>query len=118
VSITEREVQSVPEEVLTEREQRARTLEAGALELEVHGWAQSVPYVAVDGTRCLVGGINAARGAEANDVQGAYHVFFGGPFYERPMTQTLAGWNDKPGRTAEEVIFVLRLRASEIRDGR
>lgn len=91
-----------------ERERRASTLEAAALEIEVRGWTQFT-FCGRNGEVCLTGAIHHASNHESvssdflNSGDGVPH----------PM-----GWNDTPGRTADEVTFLLRWRAEEIRDGR
>lgn len=129
MSITEREnteVVSAPaERVLSDRERRARVLEAAALEIEVRGWATGDGECPT-GEVCLIGGIARAIGEEPNACEfwEDYAAQFGGPVFQPSkwrcdaLDDSLYGWNDMPGRTADEVTFLLRWRAEEIRDGR
>lgn len=116
MSTIERERQA--DEVLTEREQRARVLEAAALEIEVRGHAKHVQMDA-GGRVCLYGALKCARGWDGAGWGGAfspdwYSFFPGGP---RGGFE-VAEWNNAPERTADEVTFLMRWRAEEIRDGR
>jgi hypothetical protein len=107
-----------PVEVLTEREQRARTLEAAALEGDVRGWTHSV-IEADDGQVCLVGAINKAQGYDGADVYGKARKAWGGAT-SMPL---VAGTHDARILGAAlyeseyDPAFVLRWRAEEIRDG-
>ena len=113
-----------PVEVLTEREQRARTLEAAALELEVHGHAHCCKRP--DGSMCMGGAILQAMGYEVAPAptfsravrdlgpEGGWDVLdsiWGNDF------ESVAWWNDTEATPAEAVAR-LRSRAAEIRDGR
>ena len=107
----------LPGEV-SEREQRARTLEAAALEIEVRGWAQGTSR-ADDGSTCLLGSIAMALGYEIGpgglDSQVSRPVVRAwGRF---PEDLTPIQWNDKIARSADEVTMVLRWRADEVRRG-
>jgi hypothetical protein len=119
MSVVERVL--VPE-VVTESERRARILEAAALEIEVRGWAQGW-CCAPEGQVCLGGAILAAEGRElalstitigcaGADAWDAIETAFGkgGP--------DATAFNDHTANTADEVTFLLRWRAQEIRDGR
>lgn len=106
-----------PVEVLTEAEKRARTLEAAALEIDFRGWGRGNMHevmAGADGPVCLLGAVNAAEGREGQD------LFF---FWNAIPTWGASGgdwtyiWNDKDAEDAEEVKFLLRWRAEEIRDG-
>ena len=112
-----------PVEVLTEREQRARTLEAAALEIDMRGWAQTSNVM--DGRVCAVGAICFVKDENYDGgcalVDGKREVpfdlaarIFGGGIdrFHLPL------WNDASDRSAEDVTFLLRWRAEEIRDGR
>lgn len=119
--VVEREVV----EIVTERERRASVLEAAALEIEVRGWATG-DAMARNGSVCLLGGIACALGEDPKDcVQWPdYAAVFGGPIFQVGMftrsslDDSLYGWNDNTSRSADEVTFLLRWRAEEIRDGR
>ena len=109
---------SPPAEVLTEAEKRARTLEAAALEGEVRGWTHSV-FEAEDGRVCLVGAINKAQDYESYDRYNNAAAVWGGHWSDMP---TLAGQHDARVSYPElfdpyDPAFLLRWRASEIRDG-
>lgn len=113
-----------PAEVLTEREQRARTLEAAALEIEMRGWTKARNENAA-GNVCLVGAIAHAMGLTPISLgdmsyHNAYRTWFGGdgsPFPGIGGLLRLPSWNDHVAQSAEEVTFFLRWRAEEIRDG-
>ena len=108
-----------PNQSITEREQRARTLEAAALEIEVHGWATCDRRST--GEMCANGALWTALGWD------------GSLFSLRPPLQLaaqatwgrsydyiqIAGFNDQLSRSAGPVLapFLLRWRAEEIRDG-
>jgi hypothetical protein len=105
------------ERVVTETERRARVLEAAALEIEVRGWTQAV---ACDegGRVCAMGALKTALAidpaayigwAEAEQIVGAFGD---------DACWEMAGWNDEPDRTADEVTLLFRMRAEEIRSGR
>lgn len=119
MSVVEREVREETE-VLTEREQRARTLEAAALEIEVRGHAKyslmwpghDDSYGNVAGSVCLIGGIFCAKGWDGDHSrypQGA--MGFGAAI------GTAVAFNNAPETTPADVTFLLRWRAEEIRDG-
>jgi len=128
-----------------ERERRASILEAAALEIEVNGWCQGRGIDDSDdeedgpndGRRCLLGGIyNALSSGSGNAYADAAAVWYGREATSDDWT-ALWTWNDvgseygpcefdneplrpPPGtdiRTADEVTFILRWRAQEIRDG-
>jgi hypothetical protein len=95
------------------REQRASILEAAALEIEVRGRACGE---AEDehGAVCLVGALALAQGRPSQDWEfcAVEDVFWG----HRRCTDDLWLFNDS--NAANEVTFLLRWRAQEIRDGR
>lgn len=97
-------VEYAPVEVLTEREQRARALEAAALEIEVRGWCRAA-FTDPDGHICMSKAVIIVSGQPSyeiwGDAQGCH-----------PM-----GFNDRRCRDGAEAAFVLRWRAEEIRDG-
>jgi hypothetical protein len=104
MSVIEREQQQVG----PEREERARVLEAAALEIEVRGWCQR-KLVDDAGRVCALWAISkAAPEALVGNVWGN----------DVAVLKLVVAFNDDPGRTAGEVTFVLRWRAAEIRDGR
>ena len=110
-----------PVEVLTEREQRARTLEAAALEIEYRGATHS-SIEDKHGRVCLVGAILAAQGMDMNydPYQRAGQVWEPGQFAACMMAST-AGTHDAALTSPYydyDPAFVLRWRAEEIRDGR
>lgn len=123
MSIIEREVQVLPqvEGPITEREQRARVLEAAALEIEVRGHAKhalmvpsGIGFRYPEGSVCLAGAIGCAVGwdGNANFPNDSLEVF---GFYG---ISEAVQFNNADERTADEVTFLLRWRAEEIRDGR
>lgn len=125
MSIIEREVQ-VPEVQgpITEREHRARVLEAAALEVEVRGWCRKFA-VTPEGSVCMVGAVHFAVGGTercANDGYATLADVWGLKQPHEPLLVSAALklplWNDKDGRTAKEVTDLFRWRAEEIRDGR
>ena len=113
-----------PVEVLTERERRARTLEAAALEIEVHGHAHCCKKP--DGSMCMGGAILQAMGYEVR-TGATFSISVAGLGPERGWDvldsiwgndfQSVAWWNDTEATPAEAVAR-LRSRAAEIRDGR
>lgn len=120
MSIVERERQA--EEVLTEREQRARVLEAAALEVEVRGWMRNM-VCGFDGRVCAGGAILFAAGFTPEPGAITLGAFPGGweaidsAFGPDPYTD-IQNFNDVRAKSAGEVTFLLRWRAEEIRDGR
>lgn len=112
MSIIERPVEREVE-VLTEREERARTLEGAALEIEVRGWCQGRRQNAA-GEVCGVGAIHHALGVDWNTASydQALNVWGG------PRHIDIATFNDNHAESADEVTFLLRWRAEEVRDGR
>lgn len=117
MTVVEREV------VVTERERRARVLEAAALEIDVRGWTRR-DLIACNGQVCAAGAIGLASGLAEDALEaadGAYShtltVFDGKPRNQLSLCW-LPSWNDSTARDAEEVKFLLRWRAEEIRDGR
>ena len=104
------------EETLTEREQRARTLEAAALEIEVNGWARCDRRS--DGAMCVNGAIFTTLGWDGEiwsprwtlAHRNACSVWGRGYRYE-----DIADFNDR--HDAAAATFLLRWRAEEIRDG-
>jgi hypothetical protein len=121
MTVVEREVMP---EILTEREQRARTLEAAALEIEVRGHAKHAlmwncdeahPYSpgTIKGSVCVLGAIGCAFGW--ND-DGTFPADDAGNAYGNGLTYAVA-FNNADETTPEQVPFLLRWRAEEIRDG-
>lgn len=97
---------------VTELERRARTLEAAALEIEMRGWCQATREKE-DGRVCLVGGIAAGESGNVwmpHAYEFAHSLFPG-------LDSNPYEWNDVFGRTADDVTFLLRWRAAELRDG-
>lgn len=86
----------------------ADVLDAAADQIERHGWAQLV-FDAKDGSRCVLGAINRVVGStyiqrdRSKELLWAY------------IGQSPMYWNDKPGRTADEVIETLRKAAAAAR---
>lgn len=112
MSVIEREQVEV-EAPITEREQRARTLEGAALEIDVRGWTRFWP-MNPEGQVCLLGSIGCALGWDGDDSDGAglpWQKTFG-PDWIHAVT-----YNDDDAESAEDVKFILRWRAAEIRDG-
>jgi len=99
-----------------EREDRARVLEAAALEIEVRGWAR-LKDCDDEGRVCAVGALQFAMGENlppgttlgVNGYTAEVSTFGKG--------ESLMEFNDKKALSADEVTFLLRWRASEIRDG-
>jgi len=116
------QLQPVEADLDLERERRARILEAAALEIELRGWAQDVHCNGAGGL-CMTGAIITALGVEippntkcymgneANDCWAIWGDIGDG------VTPSLPYWNDERSRTREQVVFALRWRAEEIRDG-
>jgi hypothetical protein len=117
MTVVEREVAP---EILTEREQRARTLEAAALEVEVRGWTQFALQTKT-GKVCAMGAVACAQGwidTGFGSSRGYFDMF--GPRREDRPSVEYERWvefNNAPERTPDEVTFALRWRAEEIRDG-
>lgn len=115
MAIVEYEVET---EVLTEREQRARTLEAAALEIEVRGWTRNY-HCDKDGRVCVLGALAFASGVNVQNGD----LFLTGAearIDERNRAQFRCDpmeWNDEEAQSGEEAAFLLRWRAEEIRDG-
>lgn len=89
-------------------------LDAAADLLERDGWTQGQMYG--DGRRCMVGAmLSATTGIEytvgasdfTEDQRNVYREGHGA-VEELLGTPTLTNWNDKPERTQEEVVQVLR----------
>lgn len=121
--LTERE-QRADREVATDAERRARTLEAAALEIEVHGHATFCK--STDGRMCIGGAIFQAMGYDVSPGATFTHSVVGlGPDGGWDVLdsiwgdhfQPVAWWNDTEA-TPTEAIARLRSRAAEIRDGR
>jgi hypothetical protein len=123
MAIVEYEVET---EVLTEREQRARTLEAAALEIEVRGWGRGM-LMAVDGSVCINGAIGLAtviphdaQGGSSHSLDHSHRMGYhdvGRKTWGRSYNyERLAYFNDHLVDSAEAT-FLLRWRAEEIRDG-
>jgi len=109
MTVVEREVTP---EVLTECEQRARTLEAAALEIEVRGWHKGLPFNEA-GSVCLVGAVGFASGMTIEDSGWYLNSELTWPTSDCSL---LYDFNDN-AKSADEVTFLLRWRAEEIRDG-
>src|SRR4051812_8981863 len=106
-----------PVEVDTEREQRARTLEAAALEIEVRGWTRGAYCCAIEGGAvCAVGAIGFAAGLTAPDSFAAMGSIDDAAGHAFGRYLSLMDFNDSRARDAADVTFVLRWRAEEIRD--
>lgn len=114
------------ERVETEREQRARALEAAALEIELRGWT-SCQLMDADGRVCAMGALICALGQELRpDVTPQPFADTDYAIDFDPVRDTWGRaqhdadpmrWNDTHARDAADVCFVLRWRAEEIRDG-
>lgn len=107
VVFTEPQVEA-PTEVLTEREELARILEAAALEVEVRGHAKGDLH-AVDGQVCLLGAVMFAEGWSGY----GDHVHRGG--YGINWTELVA-WNNAAGTTGDQVAAKLRELAAHQRN--
>lgn len=86
-------------------------LNAAADLLEEKGWCQEVSEDA-QGRHCIGGALVAVAGKRS----GGSPVVFHAALYvlaKRVPGYTPSGWNDVPGRTAEEVIALLRRVAAE-----
>jgi hypothetical protein len=113
MTVIEREVVETP---ITEREERARTLEAAALEIEVNGWNDD--NGGHDGRLCILEAIAKASGEHPGlwaspEVTAAFTGSYSDFDCER-----LWRWNDRACRGGADAALVLRWRAEEIRDGR
>lgn len=121
MTVTEQERVSAPDiERRDAREERARILEAAALEIEVRGWNQH-DYCTTGGAVCALGALCVVVFGHANgqDLSAEEWELVDGAFGAcHPSADFLWEWNDEDGRTADEVTFLLRWRAQEIRDGR
>ena len=109
---------TAPVEVLTEREKRARTLEAAALEGDMRGWCHS-QIEDEAGRVCLVGAICKAQGYTGWDYYGSASQAWGPGV---PMAE-VAGRHDawltmgRGGDPYDPAAF-LRSRASLVREGK
>lgn len=123
MSIIEREGQVVPEVhgPITEREHRARTLEAAALEIEVRGWNRG-EFCDAGGAVCVLGGVLFALGLDPKPREfdwGTLEVAARAwGFSSKRGDFDPMQWNDHKARDAADATFLLRWRAEEIRDGR
>lgn len=117
MSVVEERVSAPPREREDAREERARILEAAALEIEVRGWTQHTDCDE-SGRVCALGAIAFASGWNGPGSRGG----IGAKFFEAldvwPQLGEPQRFNDAEGRTAEEVTLLLRLRAEEVRRGR
>lgn len=116
-------------EHITEAERRARVLEAAALEIEVRGWHQGSSLNLGTGSVCALGAGICALGGDIHDYtkRGTWYTLTGRTWGTSHLEEIVAGhgpahyalseWNDMPERTADEVVFLFRWRAEEIRDG-
>lgn len=113
------------ERVVTERERRARVLEAAALEIEVRGHATGDMENGGGGV-CLAGGVGFCAGETGSRYLGwqfgaTTRVWWGVggcPLDLGNFNETIWRFNDQIAQSADEVTFLLRWRAEEIRDGR
>lgn len=116
MSVIEQEQVQV-EAPITEREQRARTLEAAALEIEVRGHVKGSRGMYPregDGGVCLLGAIKCAMGRERDD--DADWIEFAAVWGGGKSDLNLYAWNDHPDTTADQVIERLRSRAAQLRN--
>jgi hypothetical protein len=90
------------------RRRLAEKLRAAADLLATNGWIQGAPEDA-RGRHCVVGAIDAVSDTleEQGDVYNAVGRYLG-------VEYRVAWWNDRSGRTAEQVIAVLRETADEL----
>lgn len=88
--------------------------------IEEHGWGQGSPAMLGEGGLCAMGALGLATWGEVTDRYEAIHHCPAGQAvanYIGDQPGLLSGhdriwdWNDKPGRTASEVIEVLRAAA-------
>ncbi len=101
-----------PERISVGREEAARTCEAAALEIEMRGWTQGA-MEREDGSVCMIGAtIYGLGGLSSNAFRDARWLLTGDPYSHVPTT-----FNDSLAKSGAEVAFVLRWRASELRDG-
>jgi hypothetical protein len=102
-------------EEVSERERRARVLEAAALEIEVHGWAKG-QFEDAHGAMCLVGAVHHADDCrDARPFARADYIWWG-DWLIHPEVELFA-FNDTIATSAAEVTFLLRWRAEEVRAG-
>lgn len=117
MSVVEERVSAPPKTGEDAREERARTLEAAALEIEVRGWTQG-DYCDDGGAVCMAGALKAAHGLKPHQsISSREWCAWGYDDINRHNVHAPT-WNDAPERTVAEVLFVLRWRAAEVRDGR
>jgi hypothetical protein len=84
----------------------ADKLRAAADLLATNGWIQGAPSDE-HGRYCIDGAVNVVTD-DANVYKDATEAVL-----DHLGTPSITGWNDKPGRTAEQVIAVLRETAAE-----
>lgn len=81
----------------------SENLKAAAALIRTHGWCQGA-YRGKKGSYCLLGAVDMI--VDLNGEEKTYDVLF-----ERAMkklgTQFVTRWNDKPGRTMDEVLDFL-----------
>lgn len=79
--------------------------------IEEHGWCQEIMHH-IDGRHCMVGAILCAAGETPSD-RWPFTRTVAAQAAEEVVQQYLPSWNDKEGRTVEEVLAALD-RAMEI----
>ncbi len=110
---------TVIEREQTDVEQRARLLEAAALELEVRGWCQQSSQDEA-GRVCAIGALKAAVGIDPaasfghEDIARVHEMWGNTDWYEPELN--IVEFNDNPDRDPADVAFLLRWRAAEVRD--
>ncbi len=94
-------------------EQVADGLDATARYLQAHGWTQGA-YLKEDGSACAVGAIYKTL-----------NTFYLVPYQCQSIVSLMTfdmdrlpiiGWNDRPGRTKEEVISLFHQAATKVRE--
>ncbi len=99
---------SVVEQERTETTIAADVLNAAADLIEEYGWCQ-FNYFGANGGYCAHGAIIQSWPTDDNTIPSRiYEALL--PLL--PSTQSLASWNDRPGRTQAEVVGLLREAAS------
>lgn len=98
----------------------ADLLEKGADLLEVHGWGQGL-YMDKEGRMCAVGALRRADSVASNNGANRTDAYYGARSALNRATEAASGhsvteWNDVEGRTAGEVIDLLKHTAKDLRN--
>jgi hypothetical protein len=121
VTIVETERVSAPpkigEDAREERERGALVLEAAALEIEVRGHAKQ-RFMDESGAVCAGGALACARGWDGTESFKLWDTLLKDRESLFPGYWRVPEFNNATATTPEQVTFLLRWRAEEIRDGR